>query len=135
MNGNLFLDSNVVVYAYSDDEQDKQAIARRLIKTPETFASTQVLQEFCNATRRRLKSEWPAIRAAIAELQFKLLIHTNTASTVEDALRVAERYGFSFYDSLIIAAALETGCTTLYSEDMQDGQVIDGKLEIKNPFR
>ncbi len=134
MNGKSFLDSNVVIYAYSDDEPDKQAIARRLVKTPGTFASTQVLQEFCNATRRRLKSDWPAIRIAVTELQSKLHIHTNTASTLRDALRIAERYGFSFYDSLILAAALETGCTTLYSEDMQHGQVIDGKLEIQNPF-
>ena len=133
MNGS-FLDSNVVVYAYSNDEPDKQTIARRLIKTPGTSISTQVLQEFCNATRNRLKGDWPAIREAFNELRRKLLVHPNTAITVAEALRIAERYGFWFYDSLIVAAALETGCTTLYSEDLQEGQVIDGTLEIRNPF-
>ena len=133
MNGS-FLESNVVVYAYSDDEPEKQLIARRLIKTPETHISTQVLQEFCNATRKRLKSDWPSIRQAFAELRIKLLVHTNNAGTIAEGLRIADRYGFSFYDSLIVAAALETGCTTLYSEDLHDGQFIDGKLKIRNPF-
>jgi predicted nucleic acid-binding protein len=53
--------------------------------------------------------------------------------THDQALRIAERYGFQIYDSLIVAAALEAGCTTLYSEDMQDGQSID-TLTIRNPF-
>lgn len=49
-------------------------------------------------------------------------------------LQIAERYGFSIYDALIVAAALRAGCRTLYSEDLQDGQTIDGRLVVRNPF-
>ena len=62
------------------------------------------------------------------------LLHTNTVSTIADAYRIATRYGFSFYYSLIIAAALEANAERLYSEDLQDGQLIDGALTIKNSF-
>ena len=58
-----------------------------------------------------------------------------TIETHETALRIIDRYGFRIYDALIIAAALAAGCTTLLSEDMQDGQVIEGKLTVRNPFR
>ena len=57
-----------------------------------------------------------------------------TAATHEAALGIAERLGYQVYDSLIIASALEAGCATLYSEDMQDGQVVEGRLTIRNPF-
>ncbi len=62
-------------------------------------------------------------------------LHINTADTVLQACQIAERYRFSFYDSLIIAAALESNCTIVYSEDLQDGQHIEGRLIIKNPFK
>ena len=58
-----------------------------------------------------------------------------TISTHETALKLAEDHGYEVYDALVIAAALESGCSTLYSEDLQDGQVIDGKLTIRNPFK
>ena len=57
-----------------------------------------------------------------------------TLATVHVALEIRERYGFSWYDSLIVAAALESGCELLYSEDMQHGQVIEGRLRVINPF-
>lgn len=87
-----------------------------------------------NTLRRKLKRSIAEIRPVFLEAVLNYTVHVNTAATVERALGVAERYGFSFYDSLIVAAALETGCTTLYSEDLHHGQVIDGKLEIQNPF-
>jgi predicted nucleic acid-binding protein len=62
------------------------------------------------------------------------ILHVNSDSTILEAFRIAERYGFSFYDSLIISAALESGCNTLYSEDMQHGQLIENRLKIVNPF-
>jgi predicted nucleic acid-binding protein len=62
-------------------------------------------------------------------------MHPITPATILAALTVAERYGFSHYDSLIVATALEAGCSTLYSEDMQHGQLIDNRLTIINPFR
>ena len=58
-----------------------------------------------------------------------------TIDTHQEAVAIAERYGYRIYDALIVASALQARCTTLYSEDMQDGQVIDGELTIRNPFR
>jgi predicted nucleic acid-binding protein len=62
-------------------------------------------------------------------------VHVNTESTIIQACKVAERYGFSFYDSLIISAALECDCSILYSEDLNHSQIIEQKLKIVNPFR
>jgi predicted nucleic acid-binding protein len=62
-------------------------------------------------------------------------VHDNTIDTVRKANVLKNKYGYSFYDSLILAAALECGCNTLYSEDMHDGQVIESSLKIINPFK
>ncbi len=135
MSGSVFLDSNVAIYAHTNLDLAKQAVAQGLINRPDSLISTQVCSEFTNALRKKFKLDWPVIQLLLDNLLMNNLVHLNTPQTVRQATGIAHRYGFSFYDSLIIAAALETGCTTLYSEDMQDGQVIDGKLEIKNPFR
>lgn len=78
--------------------------------------------------------EWEIIQNTINELESNFLIHTNTSTTIKSACKIAKRYKFSFYDSLVIAAALETECTILYSEDMQHEQIIEGTLTIRNPF-
>lgn len=138
MSADFFADSNVLVYAYNDGEPVKQRIAQDLLKQPGRALSTQVLQEFCNVMRRRLGFSWQQVAQALTEVRQNFrtgVIHTNSPATVQDALRIAGRYGLSFYDALIVAAALETGCITLYSEDMQHGLVIDGRLTIHNPFQ
>mgnify|MGYP002777869370 CR=1 FL=1 len=134
MNGNVFLDSNIAIYAHTNLDLAKQAIAQRLVNRPDCLISTQVCSEFANALRKKFKLDWPAIQLLLDNLLMNAPVHVNTPETIRQATGIAHRYGFSFYDSLIIAAALETGCTTLYSEDLQHGQVIDGKLEIQNPF-
>jgi len=135
MNDNVFLDSNILVYSYSNSEMQKQEIARQLIAENHSLISTQVLQELCNIVTRKFKFSYEQAATAIKESCQNNSLHINTEDTVLQACQVAGRYGFSFFDSLIVAAALESGCTVLYSEDMQDGQVIDGKLTVKNPFR
>lgn len=136
MNAEFFTDSNVLIYAYNDGEPVKQQLAQQLLKQNGRAISTQVLQECCNVLRRRLGFDWSALHRMLAEtrLNFAGAIHINTPRTIQDALRIAEIYRFSFYDSLIIAAALELGCSKLYSEDLQHGQLIDTKLTVINPF-
>ena len=136
MNADFFADSNILIYAYNDGEPVKQRVAQQLLKQTGRSISTQVLQECCNVLRRRLGFDWPEINRMLAETRtnFAGVIHINTPRTVQDALRIAETYRFSFYDSLIVAAALELGCRTLYSEDLQHGQRIDGTLTVINPF-
>jgi predicted nucleic acid-binding protein len=96
--------------------------------------SVQVLNEFVAVARRQLHKSWEEVRRAL-DIVCVLCPEPVplTIDTHERALQVAERYGYSIFDALVIAAALEAGATTLYSEDMQDRQTIDG-LTIRNPF-
>ena len=128
-----FLDSNVLIYAFSDDP--RAAAAQALLERGCTI-SVQELNEFANVARRKLGKSWDELRGDLAAIRevcrtvvpIDLDIH-------EAALRLAERHGFAMFDALMVAAALQAGSTTLWSEDMQDGMVIDGTLRIANPFR
>jgi predicted nucleic acid-binding protein len=135
MNDNVFLDTNILVYAHTDFDTDKQLAAQRLIAENQTFVSTQVLQELANTLNRKFKHGWDDVSKVLSEVTTNNHLHINLESTVTNACRVAARYGFSFYDSMIISAAIESNCNTLYSEDMNDGQIIDGKVTIRNPFK
>jgi predicted nucleic acid-binding protein len=135
MSDNVFLDSNILVYSYSNSEIPKQEIARRLIADSNSFISTQVLQELCNIVTRKFKFTYEQAATAIKESCQNNSLHVNTEDTLLQACQIAEKYRFSLYDSLIVAAALESNCSVLYSEDLHDGQAIEGKLKVKNPFR
>ena len=128
-----FLDSNVLVYAFTDDS--RAAAAQALLDRGCTI-SVQGLNEFANVARRKLGKSWQEVRDDLAA------IRTVCATVIpidldihEAALRLAERYGFAMFDALTVAAALQAGSTTLWSEDMRDGMLIDGTLRIANPFR
>ncbi|GAC1300454.1 MAG: PIN domain-containing protein [Mucilaginibacter sp.] len=134
MSDRAFLDSNVIVYSYSSSETQKQQIARKLIAENNTFISTQVLQELCNIITRKFKFNYSPTIAAIEKCCQNNNVHINSETTIIQACKLAERYNYSFYDSLIISAAIESSCSVLYSEDLQNGQILDGKLTVKNPF-
>ena len=134
MSERIFLDSNILIYSYSNTELKKQEAARTLITKNETFISTQVLQELCNILLKKFGYGQHEAKAAIEENCSNNLLFTNRRETVLQACEIAKRYQFSFYDSLIVSSALQCGCNILFTEDMQNGQVIDGRLLIKNPF-
>lgn len=96
--------------------------------------STQVLSEAANVLRRKFKLDYPNIAAAVAEVCAACHVYVVTSETVAHALTLGERYRHSYFDSLILAAALECGCETLASEDMQNGFVVESSLTIWNPF-
>ncbi|WP_158813123.1 PIN domain-containing protein [Methylocapsa sp. S129] len=126
-----FFDSNILIYAYSIDRRRHRAIE---VIAPGGKISVQVLNEFTNVLRNKQKQDWPIIELAVASIRRQFPeIAALSAETHAAALAIARDHGFSFYDALIAAAALEAGCDTLFSEDMQDGRVIDG-LTIRNPF-
>ena len=135
MNDSVFLDSNILIYVYSNTELGKQEISRDIIIGSNSFISTQVLQEICNVVTRKFKFSYAEAIGVINESCQNNILHINTRTTVIKACEIAERYQFSFYDSLIISAAIECNCNKLYSEDLQDGQIINEKLSIKNPFK
>jgi predicted nucleic acid-binding protein len=132
MNDKPFFDTNVILYAFRQDDTRGQ-VAETLLAAGGTL-SVQVLNEFVAVVRRKLEKSWDEVRHALDILGvFCPEPVPLTVETHERAVQVAERYGYSIFDSLIIAAALHAGARTLYSEDMQDGQAIDG-LTIRNPF-
>ena len=128
-----FVDTNVILYSLSDDVAKRRRALMILVDRP--VLSLQVLNEAANVMRRKLGFAIPAIREVVLRWLVESRLHSLASSTLLSALDVAERYGFSHYDSLIIAAALEAGCATLYSEDLQHGQVIDQRLTIIDPFK
>jgi predicted nucleic acid-binding protein len=126
-----FFDTNVLVYSVTADPR-KSAADRILARGG--FVSAQVLNEFANVARNKLRKDSTDIEYAIALFCRAVddVVHL-TRETNASALRLARDQGFSFYDALIVAAAQEAGCDTLYSEDMQHGRAIGG-LIICNPF-
>ena len=133
MSGKIFLDTNIVVYLYSGDEPAKQTAALALIKQNPVI-STQVLSELANTMSRKFALPYDVVAKAVAEVRDACTVIAVTADTIVQALSLAKKYQYSYYDSLILAAALSAGCETLATEDMQHGQVIEGGLEIHNPF-
>lgn len=133
MNGvKPFFDINILLYLFSGDS-DKADRAEALLAQG-GLISVQVLNEFASVASRKLGLSYPEIRDVLKIIRRVCKIESITLETHELGLQVAERHGFSVYDSLIIAAALIAECETLYSEDVQSGQVINGRLVIKNPF-
>lgn len=133
MNAEVFLDTNILVYAAGT--QDRRAEIATALVAEGGIISVQVLNEFASVARRKLDRPWPEVVSALAA--FRVLCSEPrpiTVATHEAALEIAERDGFNVYDALIVASALEAGCTTLLSEDMQDGRTIAGRLTIRNPF-
>lgn len=130
----VFLDTNIIIYAHTDIDPIKQKSAQQLITHYQTVISTQVLQETANTLFRKFNHAWINIAKVANEAIKNNILHVNSESTIRDAFLIAERYNFSFYDSLIISAALESGCNILYSEDLQHYQLIENRLKVVNPF-
>ena len=127
-----FLDSNVLLYLASADER-RAAIVKQLLKDAPTV-SAQVLNEVTNVLRRKHDLAWPIVSNFVEDVISAVVVLPLRIDTNRSAHRLAERYGFEWYDALIVASALEAGCTRLITEDMHHGQRI-GDLTITNPFR
>lgn len=128
-----FVDTNVLLYLLSAD--DAKADRAEEVLAASGILSVQVLNEFASVASRKLKMPIAEIREALATIRAVCRIVPISEETHDRALQLAERYGLSVYDAMIVASALLAGCKTILSEDMQDGQTTDGCLEIRNPFR
>lgn len=128
-----FFDTNVLLYLLSAD-QDKADRAEAALAAGGS-ASVQVLNEFASVASRKLGMPIPEIREALAAIRAVCRVEPVSEDTHDLGLKVAERYGLSVYDSMIVASALLAGCKSLLTEDMQDGQTFDGRLKVRNPFR
>lgn len=127
-----FLDTNVLIYAFTDDPRGPRA---QELLDKGCVIGVQVLNEFANVARRKLAMTWEDIDQAIASI--RVLCPTIVPLTLDvhaAALAIAQRHELQVYDALMIAAALQGKCETLWSEDMHDGLVIADRLRITNPF-
>jgi predicted nucleic acid-binding protein len=139
LSANFFLDTNVLVYCFDARFPDKQARARGLVREALTGAgaiSFQVVQEFLNVALRRFAE--PLTIEQAREVLDRVLLPmcrvSQDADLYRDALAVQQRWGFHFFDALIVASAQAGGCRLLYTEDLQHGQILGG-LRVVDPFR
>jgi len=135
MRDKAFLDSNIILYSYSKTELDKNRIANALIfSLDKILISTQVINEVTNILYKKFRLDDVSIENVILEIDNNFKIVNFSLTTQIKAIKIKERYKLQYYDSLILATALENGCTILYSEDMQHEQMIENQIKIINPF-
>jgi predicted nucleic acid-binding protein len=127
-----FFDTNVILYLLSADTG--KADRAELLLTAGGTISVQVLNEFANVARRKLGKSWKEVRDILDILKAVCAVEPVSLATHEKAIDIAEQTGYSIDDSLVLAAATIANCHTVYSEDMQHGQVIEGRVTIRNPF-
>ena len=131
----IFLDSNILIYLYSINEDEKTTAIKTIIHDhKDIIISTQVLFEFSYVVNRKFKLSYTDIEKAFNEIHNICNVVLITYETLLHALKIASKYKYSFPDSLIIATAIEQNCTILITEDMHDKQIIENSLTILNPF-
>jgi predicted nucleic acid-binding protein len=129
---NHFFDTNVLLYLLSDDIV--KADAAEVLLAKGGFISVQVLNEFSSVASRKLGMSWTEIREILDTVRAVCDVAPVTVESHDRAIDLSERYGFSIYDSLILASAILAGCSTLFTEDLQNGQRIDDRITVRNPF-
>ncbi len=127
-----FFDTNVILYLASDNAA-KADRAETLVRDG-GMIGVQVLNEIAHVARREMRLSWPDMRMFLAMVGGLLNVRPMTVAIHAAGVDLSERYGFSTWDAMIVAAALDAGCDTLWSEDMHNGLLVAGTLRIRNPF-
>lgn len=133
MSDRFFLDTNVILYALDASDANRANVSRRLIAARPVI-STQVLGETASVMLRKLQIPSDQVQAHLRLLERRCLVTVTAPPEYFRAVALHERYGFSFWDCLVIAAALSAECPILYTEDLQDNQTLEGRLRVLNPF-
>jgi predicted nucleic acid-binding protein len=136
MTATAFIDSNIWVYYHAMKPDEKFAVAKALIDSNFTslVVSTQILGELYHVLVRKKMASQANAGQIILDLVSEFIVVSIETSQVAKAIEINNRYGYSYWDSLIVATALQSNCNILYSEDMQNGQLIEDRLRIINPF-
>lgn len=135
MSDRIFIDTNILVYGHSADDAEKRSIVSPLLRSEErSVISTQIIGEFVNVSLRKQLYSFEELMSLVSGFQRVFEIVPVLPSTFNEALGIKQRYGFSWWDSVVVASALEAKCDVLMSEDLQDGQIIGGRLTVSNPF-
>ena len=135
MKGKFFLDTNILISLYSTEEKKQKRVLELLQNDDTSVISTQVLSEFCNILKKKFNFNTKQLNILLQDFEKNFLLHTTDIEQIKTALTISDRYKYSFYDALVIAGAIHSGCTLLFSEDLQHGQTIFNKVKITNPFR
>jgi len=136
MHDRAFLDSNILIYLHSEDEHSKRNITQNILNDNACITSIQAMNEISNVWIRKLM--WSADKIEVHLDNIEQVcdeIITISRATINKALSIKERYGFSYFDSLMLSSAIEGNCNIIFSEDMSDGQIIEKSLKIVNPFK
>jgi predicted nucleic acid-binding protein len=140
MSDKYFIDTNIIIYLFSETDIDKKEQAKEIIKNAHIkrngIISYQVIQEFCNVALRKFKNPLGTEECKIFLNKFLLPIcEVHSSNNLYNiALDIKNETNFSFYDCLILAGSYYSGCKTIFTEDMNEGQIIKSSLKIINPF-
>ncbi len=127
------LDTNILIYAFGKPDDARKKVAIEII-TKCNIISLQVVNETIYVLQRKFKFPNPELEKVTEFIKQNFVISDLSIHTLDQTLKIAEKYGFSFWDSMIVAAALNNHCSILYSEDLQHNQIIEGSLQIINPL-
>jgi predicted nucleic acid-binding protein len=131
----VFIDTNILIYAYSITETDKRNITFTILESYSIVIGVQVINEFIWTMNRKFNINYDKLEVLVDRFWKKFKVSLINKFSIEKALKIAQDYKYSYWDSLIIASALENECSILFTEDMHDGQLIEGVLKIKNPYK
>lgn len=135
MKDNYFVDSNILIYAHTIQDERKKAVSQQILSFNDSVVlNTQVVNESINVFIRQFKATHNELNEILSEIFFYLSVSKIDNSTIESGVHIHFKYQFSYYDSLIIASALQNECSVLYSEDLHHNQKIEKTLTIINPF-
>ena len=136
MHDKAFLDSNILIYLYTEDDESKRNIAQLKLNENICVTSIQVLNEISNVLGKKFSLNHSEAKELLDNIEAVCdeVLPINR-KTIDNALVLKDRYGFSYFDSLILSSALESECNVIFSEDMSDGQIIEKTLRIINPFK
>ena len=135
MSDKAFFDTNIFVYLYADKEPDKQMISKEIInKADECITSTQILNEINNVMIKKWRMSAEAVKTIQNDIRRISNVMYINEDIIDKAIELNDKYKFAYYDCLMLSSALDSHCGILYTEDMNNGQIIDGILKIVNPF-
>jgi len=130
----IFLDTNVLIYAYSETEVEKKIKVLPLLEDEPVSLSTQVVNEFVWVMNKKFNVSMDSLRQIVINLFALYHVGVINDTTITKAIDMSSKLKLPYWDSLIVASAVEADCDILYTEDLQHGQVIENRITVRNPF-
>lgn len=132
--GAVFIDTNILIYAYSSTEPEKKEKVLSILENRTVFLSTQVINEFIWVMNKKYNVNMEKLKLIMNNLYDLYEVRNIGRLIIEKAIELSQKHKFAYWDSLILASALHSECSSVYSEDLQHDQIIEDKLKIENPF-